>query len=357
MRRTLGLSSIFCFALLASGAARAQPDHVDITWLSIANVHFDLGRVQILADGYVTRLPQDLFFGGGGGFAETHRPMHSDEAAVREVFDALGGKRGVNVLLAGHSHWDHTFDSATWARLSGARLLGPATACLQLRAQRIPRARCRPVDGGEAIELAPGVRMWVIRWNHSGTHEQNPEQHDPIELEAIPKPDASGALRAGVAEDFPNGGGTRAYLFRVDGPNGTFSWLYQDSAGASDLTNPIVIGGHDFGAPLDNLRRALAAARLDSVDLWIATGGADVASLVLPVAKPKAYLPVHWDGLFAPFKPGPAAPFADARLSAMLARARVPLVTPAGYADKWRLDPSGIKPLDNSTMKRALGLE
>src|SRR5690242_7550010 len=107
--------------LLAAWGASAAPDHVDITWLSIANVHFDLGPNHILADGYITRLPQALFFGGGGGFANTHRAALSDEAAVRDVFDALGGKRAINLLLAGHSHWDHTFDTATWARLSGAR--------------------------------------------------------------------------------------------------------------------------------------------------------------------------------------------------------------------------------------------
>lgn len=345
-----------CLALVVSFGARAAPDHVDITWLSIANVHFAVGTQQILADGYITRLPQDLFFGGGGGFASTRRAARPDEAAVREVFAALGGKPAVNLLLAGHSHWDHTFDTAVWARLSGARVLGSATTCLQLRAQRIPASRCRTVEGGEALELAPGIHLWVIRWNHSGTHEQNPEQHDPVELAAVPAADASGALRAGVAEDFPNGGGTRAWLFRVDGPAGTFSWFVQDSAGAADLTKPIVIGGRDFGAPLDNLRRALAAAHLDSVDLWIATGGADVADLVLPVLRPKSYLPVHWDGLFNPFKPGPAAPFADAHIAEKLASAHVALVTPAGYADRWRLDATGIRPLDNGAMKRALGL-
>jgi hypothetical protein len=38
-------------ALFASWAASAAPDHVDITWLSIANVHFDVGSTRILADG------------------------------------------------------------------------------------------------------------------------------------------------------------------------------------------------------------------------------------------------------------------------------------------------------------------
>ena len=76
-----------------------------------------------------------------------------------------------------------------------------------------------------------------------------------------------------MAEDFPNGGGNRAFLFVVDGPDGRFSWFYQNSASAVDLNLPIVIGGTDYGAPIENLKAALKAEGLESVDLWIGTGG------------------------------------------------------------------------------------
>jgi hypothetical protein len=343
-------------ALAAGAAAAATPDHVDITWMSIANMHFDLGRQQILADGYITRLPQNLFYGGGGGFASTRRAMAPDVAAVREVFDAIGGKRAVNLLIAGHSHWDHTFDTATWSKLSGARVIGSPTTCLQTRAGGLAKRRCQPVYGGEHIQLAKGIDMYVIRWNHSGDPAVNPEQHDPVELRAAPVPDRDGALRAGVAEDFPNGGGNRAFLFKVAGPAGTFSWLFQDSASAVDLQQPVIVDGRNYGAPLDNLAAAMRAAKLESVDLWIATGGAAVAQLVLPVIKPRAYLPVHWDGLFGAFKAGPAQPFTDAPLAALLREKNVQLVAPRQYMDRWRLDVQGIRVLDNSTVQRKLGL-
>lgn len=355
MRRTLR-QLLPCLAALAAGAAaHAAPDHVDITWMSIANVHFDLGDQQILADGYITRLPQDLFHGGGGGFAVTRRAMSPDTGAVQEVFDAIGGKRAVKLLLTGHSHWDHSFDTATWARLSGAGIIGSPTTCLQTRASGIPARRCTPVYGGERIPLARGVDMYVIRWNHSGDPAKNGEQHDPVELAAVPVPDAQGALRAGVTEDFPNGGGNRAYLFTVDGPDGRFSWLFQDSASAVDLRARIVIGGKDHGAPLDNLRRAMQAAGVASVDLWIATGGRDVAELVLPVLKPKAYLPVHWDGLFGAFKAGPPQPYADDALEELLAQSGVRRIVPEHYMDRWRLDRNGIRAVDNAAVKRKLG--
>jgi L-ascorbate metabolism protein UlaG (beta-lactamase superfamily) len=351
------LRKIFlCVAALGVGPlAHAAPDHVDITWMSITNMHFALGRQQILADGYITRLPQEVFFGGANGFDSTRRPMKSDLAAVTEVFDAIGGKSAVNLLLTGHSHFDHSFDTANWARLSGARIIGSPTTCLQVRAAKIPARRCTPVFGGEKFTLEPGVEMYVIRWNHSGDPAKNGAQHNPAELRDPPKPDSKGGLRAGVAEDFPNGGGNRAYLFKVDGPKGQFSWLFQDSASAVDLRVPIVIDGRNFGAPLDNLRAAMQAAKLESVDLWIATGGRDIAELVLPVLKPKAYLPVHWDGLFGAFKAGPPQRYADAELETLLAQTGVRPIIPVQYMDRWRLDTNGVQTLDNLEIKQKLG--
>ena len=112
--------------------------------------------------------------------------------------------------------------------------------------------------------------MRVVRWNHSGDPSVNPEQHNPVELKSVPVQDpATGGLRAGVAEDFPNGGGNRAYLFTVDGPDGRFSWFFNNSASAVDLHVPIVVDGVDHGAPIENLKAAMKDAKLTSVDLWI----------------------------------------------------------------------------------------
>jgi len=350
------------FRILVAGAAlmggtrvQAAPDHVDITWMSITNMYFEVGRQKIVADGYITRLPAEIFHGGVTGMALTNRPAQPDMAAVREVFDALGGQSAVNLLLNGHSHFDHSFDTPAWAKLSGARMIGSPTLCLQVQAVGLPASRCTPVFGGEKFSLERGVDLYVIRWNHSGDPAKNPEQHDPRELEAVPAADSSGALRAGLTEDFPNGGGNRAYLFTVEGPAGRFSWFFQDSASPVDLHEHIVIGGKDYGAPIDNLRAAMKAAGVESVDLWIATGGRGVAELVLPVLRPKAYLPVHWDGLYGAFKAGPAEPYADADLEALLAKQGVRRIVPAQYMDKWRLDPQGIRALDNSAVKRKLG--
>ena len=74
---------------------------------------------------------------------------------------------------------------------------------------------------------------------------------------------ATGGLDPGVADDFPNGGGNRAFLFVVDAPGGRFSWFFQNSASAVDLDVPIVVGGKNYGAPIENLKAAIKDAGLD----------------------------------------------------------------------------------------------
>jgi L-ascorbate metabolism protein UlaG (beta-lactamase superfamily) len=330
------------------------PLSVGITWASIANVYLEFGSTSMLIDGYITRLPGSDFFGGGGGLAFTHSNFSSDETAIGDVLAALGGPPRINWLFTGHSHWDHSFDTATWARLTGAPIYGPRTTCFEARAEGTPVAGCTAVVGGEKLQIAPGVTVRVVRWNHSGDATSNPEQHDPVELPAVPTPDAQGRLRAGVAEDFPNGGGSRGFLFTIDSAAGAYSFFFEDTAGAGDLTQPVVVDGVNYGAPLSNLAAAFADASLTHVDLWIGTGGAPVAQLVVPLLHPKAYLPVHWDGLFRAFRAGAPA-FSDSGLSNYLGSRGVRLVTPLQYMDKWSLSPSGIVPVDNKQVKQALG--
>ena len=45
-------------------------------------------------------------------------------------------------------------------------------------------------------------------------------------------------------------------------------------------------------------------AGLTQVDAWIATGGKPVAEMVVPVIRPRTYIPSHWDGLFNSFWKG-----------------------------------------------------
>ena len=113
MKRLMFLA-LLCAVCALRPMFAAPPAFVDITWMSISNMYYELGPLNIVTDGYITRLPQDAFFGGGGGYAQTRRPFAPDVAAVTRVMNALSRPTRVNLLLTGHSHWDHSFDTATW---------------------------------------------------------------------------------------------------------------------------------------------------------------------------------------------------------------------------------------------------
>jgi hypothetical protein len=349
------LAACCALAALSLPLSAAVPSAVGITWMSISNMYYEVGSLKIVTDGYFTRIPESTFFGGGGGLASSKSAFVPDVAAVTRVMNALGGRSQVNLLLTGHSHFDHSFDTATWSRLTGARIIGSKTTCLQAEAEKIPASRCRAVNGREVIPLGNGVTLRVVRWNHSGDPKVNPEQHNPVELQSIPVPAATGGLHPGVAEDFPNGGGNRAFLFTLDAPGGRISWFFQNSASAVDLDLPIVVDGVDYGAPLDNLRNAMKDAGLGSVDLWIGSGGRAVAELVVPILKPKSFLPVHWDGLYGAFEKGVPRAYGDPALEPFLQASNVSIVRPGQYMDKWRLDRQGVTPIDNTKVKKALG--
>src|SRR6266478_5641132 len=145
------------------------------------------------------------------------------------------------------------------------------------------------------MRLSNDVTMYVVRWNHSGNPATDPEQHNPV----------------------------------IDGVN--------------------------YGAPLENLLKAMAAAQLDSVDLWIGTGGTAVAQLVVPVLKPRACIPNHWDGLYAPFFNGLPLSYRDPNLTAYLAAQGIPILPQTQYFDKYVLDRKGVAKVPNTAQKTKLG--
>lgn len=338
----------------------AGPNSVQMTWMSIANWYFEFGDTRVIMDGYITRVPGPPFFVRSPQFpqdiyATTTGPYGVDVASVTRVWDALSTSGKVKYIFGGHSHFDHTWDVPLWSKLTNGLIIGGVSTCYQAIAQGIPSAKCKRVQGGEKIHLADGVTVRIVRFNHSGNNS-NPIQHNPTELKAPPIPDPiTGGFRAGVGEDYPNGGGGRALLFTVDNEQGRLSFFVNNSASDFDLNTPIVVDGVNYGAPLANLRAAMADAGLTSVDAWIGTGGRAVAQLIVPVLKPKYYLPSHWDGLFNSFWAGMPFPYSDNQLRTYLVSQNVTLVPQFQYMDKFQLDSIGLTPVGNHAIKQMLG--
>src|SRR6266436_4496795 len=207
----------------------------------------------------------------------------------------------------------------------------------------------------ERLDLGNGVTVRVVRFNHSGNNT-NPIQHFARELSAPPTPDpVLGGFRGGVGEDYPNGGGGRAFLFTVRHRGATTSFFVQNSASAYDLDKDIIVDGVNYGAPLANLKAAMADAGLTSVDAWIGTGGLAVAQLIVPVIHPKVYIPNHWDGLFNSFWAGMPFPFKDDSPKAYLDAQGIALMPQHQYFDTYRLDAHGVTMTPNHDVKQKLG--
>ena len=363
-----GLSAVLPLVLgLASpappllAAAFASPARVEMTWMSVANWYFRIGDKRIMMDAYITRVPGPPFFFAPPAYpndqlAYTQRSYQVDTPSITRVRDAvLGSGAKLDYLLAGHSHFDHTWDTPTWAKLTGAQMIGGMSSCLQANAQGVSGAQCRIVNGGEKIILGDGITVRVIRFNHSGD-ARNPIQHFARELYRPPVPDgATGGLRAGVGEDYPNGGGGRAFLFTIDGADGQISFFVQNSASTYDLDQDILIDGVNYGAPLKNLAAAMKDAGLTQVDAWIGTGGRAVAELIVPVIHPKVYIPNHWDGLFNPFWKGLPYPFKDEALKTYLDEQKIALLPEKQYFDTYVLTRTGVTMEPNRDVKRTLG--
>jgi len=179
-------------SLPAGAAAPAGPHEVELTWMSIANWYFRLGDLRIIMDGYITRVPGPPFFFPPAGnpadpYAFTQGPYTVDVDSVSKVKNALPANGKLDYVLVGHSHFDHSWDSPTWSKLTGAPIIGGLSTCYQAIAQNLPADRCKVVDGGEKIDLGSGVTMRVVRFNHSG-NASNPIQHLPVELGGPPTP-------------------------------------------------------------------------------------------------------------------------------------------------------------------------
>jgi L-ascorbate metabolism protein UlaG (beta-lactamase superfamily) len=146
---------------LVPATGKTAPTEVRMTWFGVSNWTFKIGDLNIMMDGYMSRIPQDYFSGGGGGLAVTKAAWPIDKAGVDKVNGVLGSGTGspINLLLTGHSHFDHSFDTPYWAQATKAPVVGSRTTCFQTQAQNVPAQQCTTVYGGETIQLNNYVNL------------------------------------------------------------------------------------------------------------------------------------------------------------------------------------------------------
>jgi glyoxylase-like metal-dependent hydrolase (beta-lactamase superfamily II) len=127
-------------SFLLSVPVEAGPSNVRLTWMGVTSWLIEVADLRIIMDGYITRNPTQA--------------LGPDEEAIQQVMDALGGNGKVDYILSGHGHFDHAFDTAVWARETGAQIIGSRTTCFEAIAQGIPDSQCTTVEGGDRASRA-----------------------------------------------------------------------------------------------------------------------------------------------------------------------------------------------------------
>jgi L-ascorbate metabolism protein UlaG (beta-lactamase superfamily) len=364
-------------ALVLAGCTTRQTDampgagdSVSLTWLSVTNWLLEAGDTRILFDGYVSRVDRTTVNADGSSTATASL----DTAAVRRVRDAVPGAGEVNWVLVGHGHWDHAFDTPAWTRLTAARVAGARTVCHHVVAWD-ENAPCTAVEGGETFEAGPGVTVRVVRWHHSGDSltANGRRLRAPLELRAAPTLDpSSGGLRPGFLEDYPNGGGSRAYLVTIETPTGPLTLFWSNTGNPQAWDRPVpsdsaffreqgVETAHLEWAASDvsareHLERAMAGAGLDAVDLWIGFGGTEHVHQVVRTLRPRVFAPHHWDDFWTPLADGPGRTFSEEALAPVLGPAGIRMLVPANYFDRIILTPDSAWIEDGAAVRRSLGV-
>ena len=206
-----------------AGLSAAGPSFVDITWMSISNMYYELGPAEH-RDRRLHHAPaaERVLRRRRRSVRRRDRPFKPDVAAVTRVLNALGGPLEREPAadrpqpfrsFVRHGHLVEA-DRRAHHRIEDDLPAGAGR-------EAFPRIAAGRVYGGEAIRAGrrrddEGRAMESQRRSGGESGAAQPRRAD-----AVPVPDpATGGLRAGVAEDFPNGGGNRAFLFTVDGPQG-----------------------------------------------------------------------------------------------------------------------------------------
>lgn len=367
--------SVFVAAVNGPIVEKNAGDSVYLTWMSNTNWLVEVGNIKILMDGWITRIPRVKRFAEISQESLSVPPVKPDAKAVRRILVALDIDDKLDYIISGHSHFDHSFDTAVWAKLTGANIIGPRSSCLQAMAQGIPKSRCTMVDGGEILDLGGGLQVRVICWNHTG----DPSTplglflQTPMELIDVPKLDPeTGGLLPGLLDHFPHGG-IRAYLFTLQTKKGKITWLYSNSGNSLTFEKPAAIDEaflkkykltlHNLvitpqkKSVKEHLVAAKTAAGLEGVDLWLGYGSSAQVKQVTAILRPKAFIPHHWGGLWSDFFKGPNRAYSNPKLKEYLAGENIRFLVQRQYMDKYKMDVDGIQQVPNRRVKERLGFK
>lgn len=160
---------------------------VDVTYLGVAGWLFEVGDITIVADPYFSR-------------PDLSKPLVPDEAVIAERSPARA-----DLVIVGHSHFDHLLDAPSVAKRTGAEIMGSATTAHVARASGVPPEKIITVKGGEDLAWED-FSVRVIPSLHSALGDKHVFGGELTSDPALPM----------GADDYQEGG-TFAYLLRLYG--------------------------------------------------------------------------------------------------------------------------------------------
>jgi L-ascorbate metabolism protein UlaG (beta-lactamase superfamily) len=171
--------------------AAAKPA-VTLTYLGVAGWQLSDGQHTVLVDPYFSRVPLN----------SGPTPIVPDVPVI-----AAHTPPRADLILVGHSHFDHLLDIPEVARRTGAQVLGTASTAHLVRAAGIPDDHIIAVKGGEDFEFE-GFSVRVIPSLHSALDAKHRFGGDTV----IPADVKLPLPLSGYVE-----GGALAYLVRMGG--------------------------------------------------------------------------------------------------------------------------------------------
>jgi L-ascorbate metabolism protein UlaG (beta-lactamase superfamily) len=187
------MTRVAALVLLAACSAPAHPatparSPITLTYLGVAGWQIEAAGKVVITDPYVSR-PVD-----------PDAPLVSDAAAVAARTPAKA-----DLVVVGHSHFDHLLDAPAVALRTGAVLLGSVSTTRVGRASGLADDRLIAVKGGEDFAM-DGFSIRAIPSLHSAIGDKH-----IFGAEIPPEPELP-MPQAGYQE-----GGTFAYLVRLGG--------------------------------------------------------------------------------------------------------------------------------------------
>jgi L-ascorbate metabolism protein UlaG (beta-lactamase superfamily) len=176
-----------------------------LTYLGVAGWQLTDGDHVLLVDPYFSRVNVE----------SGTQPLAPDEAAIERHAPAHA-----DVILVGHSHYDHLLDVPTIAAKTGAAVVGTESTANVLRAAGITEEHVTVARGGESLRFGP-FSVQAVRGLHSLTGQASA----PIPA----------GIRLPMSADEYGEGGTLQYLVRAEGRSilfiGTANFIQEELRG------------------------------------------------------------------------------------------------------------------------------